>query len=435
MQNMKTFCTITSESIPLIIFGFLTFLVISQAVNVPYMDEWYFTHILDIYYKGKFTLLINTLPTFHNNIHRILFPRLIMLLLAIATKWDIRYELAINLLLGFLTYLIYRFYFYKNISTTNVFKYIILSVVAIFIFSFKQSENWGWGWQIQIFLCAFASIWVICLVSMRDCSWVILAISALLAFIASYSFTDGLIIWIVALIVLLSKKSRPHHLLAWAVMGGACFALYFHGYESKNQLSLVNIPELLGFTFTYLGSPVGNNSILQSFCAGVTGVVIAICLFLSACSLSFNNKSITIASGAIILYSLMSALVTGIGRFDLGMETGMTSRYSTFAVHFWIAILLLATLHFDQPGSPIQKKYRLGLVLLCVTIVTTSITTSFINRYGFYTAYSRQAAVNQLKNDVDGNKSDMLNVCWSMDLLLKWSPVLKKYHLSYYADD
>jgi hypothetical protein len=53
--------------------------------------------LLDKMYRGE--LAFPDLWAQHNE-HRLLFPKIIMLVLARSTGWDIRYELALNLLLA-----------------------------------------------------------------------------------------------------------------------------------------------------------------------------------------------------------------------------------------------------------------------------------------------------------------------------------------------
>src|SRR3954469_12330383 len=76
---------------------YLTWVVLTQTVDVPFADQWTLVSVLDHFYAG--TLSFHDLWSQHNE-HRLLFPRLIMLGLAIASGWNTHYEMLTNILLA-----------------------------------------------------------------------------------------------------------------------------------------------------------------------------------------------------------------------------------------------------------------------------------------------------------------------------------------------
>lgn len=69
------------------------------SVDVPWWDEWAFVDLLQSWSRQDMGRVIALLWAQHNE-HRPLFPRLIMLVLAQLTGWNIRTEMYFSLLLS-----------------------------------------------------------------------------------------------------------------------------------------------------------------------------------------------------------------------------------------------------------------------------------------------------------------------------------------------
>ncbi len=68
------------------------------------------------------------------------------------------------------------------------------------------------------------------------------------------------------------------------------------------------------------------------------------------------------------LYSIGSALMTGIGRLEGGSNQAITSRYSTMTVPFWVALvffllLLIKYQRGDSDPQAAQKKFHREQIL------------------------------------------------------------------------
>ncbi len=85
------------RAIPLLIFAVLAICVFRYAVPIPILDQWALLPLLEKSYQHPLTW--GDFWAQHNE-HRLVFPRLIMLLCARLSGWDLRWELAVNLLLG-----------------------------------------------------------------------------------------------------------------------------------------------------------------------------------------------------------------------------------------------------------------------------------------------------------------------------------------------
>lgn len=120
--------------------------VVRYGVNVPYWDQWNFVNHVDKVYTGQFGFADVWVQA---NEHRIILPGLVMLALAWVSGWDIRYELAANVVaalgvLGMLALLIHQTI---RPVAPRLTSWLVL-IVSLTTFSLTQWENWLWGWQL-----------------------------------------------------------------------------------------------------------------------------------------------------------------------------------------------------------------------------------------------------------------------------------------------
>src|SRR4030043_2004153 len=81
----------------LIPLAYLIFFVVKYKAPFPIQDQWDLVPLLEKSYQG--TLSFPDLWAQHNE-HRAFFPRMIMIILARLSGWNISYELAMNILLA-----------------------------------------------------------------------------------------------------------------------------------------------------------------------------------------------------------------------------------------------------------------------------------------------------------------------------------------------
>ncbi|NEP84307.1 MAG: hypothetical protein F6K39_43050 [Okeania sp. SIO3B3] len=85
----------------------------------------------------------------------------------------------------------------------------------------------------------------------------------------------------------------------------------------------------------------------------------------------------------IALYSIISALITSVGRVAFGVESALSSKYTTFSLYLIIAIIHLLPIVFSHIYS--QKNYRKSQVWLYKITVAIAITGLMILHYGSFT--------------------------------------------------
>jgi len=332
----------------------LIVLVIRYAVDVPYRDEWALLGLLQKARQGGLSL--HDLWLQHNE-HRMLLPRIILLALAGLTRWNISYELAVNILLavGILAAIVYqagRTQSSLGAGGANL----LIPALSLLVFSLKQAENWLMGFQLSFFLSVLAAVAGIVALAMPVFRWWRFLAALGLGLAASYSTANGLLYWLVALPVLFAlpldnRRAKRTCIAIWLLVALATIGSYLHDYHRPPHgqpitFFLKHPLDYIVYVLCYLGNPLGPNHILATALAGVLGVVILVVAgFLLA-----RSRYLTIQALApyysLALYSVASALLTGLGRAGLGPLQAKVSRYVTMENPFWIAVFVLLYLLF-----------------------------------------------------------------------------------------
>jgi hypothetical protein len=150
---MKKLILFTLYLIPvLLLIGF----VANFSVNVPVDDEWRLASLFQKIAQGNVTF--KDFWALHSN-HRIVFPKIIIAVLAFASRWNINYQLCLSIGLAAITFIA----MYK-LSSMQV-KYVADDVwhlanilTCILLCSLVQHENWLWGFQLAWFFVNFCFV-------------------------------------------------------------------------------------------------------------------------------------------------------------------------------------------------------------------------------------------------------------------------------------
>ena len=322
--------------------------------------------LLEKTYHGELTL--HDLWAQHNE-HRIFFPQIIMLTLARLSGWNIRWELAVNLFLALGIFWVFvrqvkimeRKLDVAGLSWT-------IPAISVTVFSLSQYQNWLWGWQLQMFLNLLTVLGGIVLLANDGFNWRRFAAAACLGIVATYSFANGALFWLIGLAVLLlmlaGKAERKSAVTGWIVIGSLTLGSYFYHYQKPEDhppLSLIfKYPlEYAAYVFKYIGSicaqGVGGDQTADGILALIFGLIGTAAFGWAAWMLM--SKKIAgfrtlLPCFAMSLYSVGSALITGLGRLGFGSDQALASRYCTMATPLWVSLIVfLALLTKGETGN------------------------------------------------------------------------------------
>jgi len=337
--------------------AFLIWMIAQYAVIVPYLDQWELVPLLEKTYHGELTF--HDLWAQHNE-HRLVFPQLIMLLLARLTHWNIRCELALNLVLALGIFAV----FIRQLKITGRRPGIAglpwaIPAVSLIVFSVSQYQNWLWGWQLQMFLSLLSVAGGIVLLANDTFRWWKFAVAAALGIVATYSFANGALLWPIGLLLLFIKTRAGEKRAAtagWLLIGALTMATYFHDYQEPERhpslLLVFKMPvEYAVYVFKYLGAICaeglgGDTSADGDFALifGLAGTVATVWAGWMLLRKKIADFGTLLPYFGLSLYSIGSALVTGVGRLGFGTNQAMASRYCTMVVPLWVSLVVFLIL-------------------------------------------------------------------------------------------
>lgn len=391
----------------------ILYLINLYGINVPFWDEWELVPLLKKAHTGELTFL--DIVAQHNE-HRILFPRLIMLTLALKTNWNIMYELYTNIFIASFT-----LFFLYSILRQTIDGHLLPSVTVILswlIFSPVQGINWTWGWQIQIFLNVLGTVVSVWSVSRWPGKLKGIAIAIIFSVVSSFSFNNGLLTWlIVSLLLILQREKKNYHVALYIIAAVVTFSLYYIGYTKPGHHPPLLIPlyhpyDYLRYILAYIGAPVGIGNREVSIIIGLLSVII---LFIGTiyikrfCNEEFNKLLPWFALG---LYALLSAFATGVGRLGFGVDQALSSRYTTISMLFIISTIVITILgisNFRRINRELPIKY-----VVIITSVSTLIVLSYVLSFSLGVKEFKQK-----KNEIENAKACLENEDFATDECLK----------------
>ena len=220
----------------LVLFGRLIGFVVTNVVNMPFMDEW---HVWSDLLTGLDTHAdLGTLFLTPYNGHRLVVVRM-MLLALLPTGWSIDPQVSVTLAVSTL-WLGTVWLLYKRTAATlglQVSRWTLVAFAGLVLACNDINRLWGMGVEWHVLVLS----WTLCLLllSATPFRWSRLFLAGLAATSSSFSVAPGLLVWIVGIpVVWMAMVGSPHRRKAsgaWTIAAAAFWLLY-----------LRNIPELAG---------------------------------------------------------------------------------------------------------------------------------------------------------------------------------------------
>ena len=301
---------------------------------------------------------------------------------------------------------------------------VLLPVFSIIVFSPSQWENWLWGWQIQIFLNLAAVVWGIVLISSKNLNWKKIILSLFLGIIASYSFSTGLLYWIVSLTVLLLVRSNKNSFMALFIHFISAFIViffYFNDfkYSTPAPFALSQILNYLIYFFSFLGAPVIGIHPLPSSLMGLAGFIIFA---------YFLRKLFHPMLFGLGMYAILGAILVSFGRWHLGSMQAISSRYITITNLLWIANLTFLYLSiFSRKMKSVPRIIPPLFYLIIILLISFSV-------YKIRNFYRQNIFLSNAKKELITGRGNlnMKNLYFDEKVISDRNELLKKYNLWIY---
>lgn len=415
--------------------AYLTACVVRYAVDVPLADQWALVPLVEKMYRG--TLTLKDLLAQHNE-HRPFFPKLWMLSLIRLTSWNLAYELAGNILLATVLFLMIRRQLALTFRSAAVHQPTwLLPTLSMVIFSLHQSSNWLSGYPVAIFMNALPAVSGLFLLSrpnlQRSHGWAALFLGG----VSTLSFSSGLLYGSVGLLVLwVGTSGRPDRipwLWAWGLLGaGLIFVYALTCHRPPHHFPLERGSEhplkLIQYILNYLGAPLFPRNPVRAGWAGVAGTGLVTWLGWRLRAIEKFPPGILLPYGALALYALGTACLTGIGRVGFGVAQALSSRDITFANLFWIAALVLLAL------TTAKKPAKSGWALCCVAGLALLVAFNSIRARNDFRDYHRSLSAARVELFRLRDDSKLRLLFPNPDIIRQCVPILSKYRLSVFRN-
>ncbi len=322
--------------------------------NVPYWDEWNSRLEMNPY-TNSLGLSDFWQPS---NEHRIVISRLIFFLGFIFSNGNSISLILLNFFLqSVLTYIVIKRIFPDQSLRAVNFPGILLIIVVIVIqFSSLQRDNFTWAFQSGFFVMTLFSF---------------LAFDHIAKFITNFKGTTDRNFWLaiffgilsigtmgsgifvlpILSFILLMNRVQLKYAFIVAMFAVLSFSLYFHNYnvQSKSPFEVLKesgITPILSFVNFFVTAPL-HEVLNQSDTFLSNAIFILICTTLAVQIIKTSRKNAArsqsqILGIAILIFVLLSAVSTAIGRISIGIEQAYASRYMTVSFFGFLGFILLA---------------------------------------------------------------------------------------------
>jgi hypothetical protein len=344
------------------------------GVNVPVHDEWHFMSTVNAFYSGSQwrAALFD-----HYGEHRIPVPKAIILGLAPFTKYNVKDEMYLSVLLMMLG----AFVLWRLLKKTNAPPWLIVPIGWLFI-STAQNQNLLVGWQFQIPLMNFFVLLTILLLTNEPLRARDQLAAAATAFIATFSFANGLLIWPVIVLYVAFRKRSFRKALPWLVLMIVAVVLYVAGYHGFHRTPtdhtpdyVANIKRAPSDVLALFTSVAGNNFDGGTATGGIiAGAVLLLLLLLLV--IAWRKRPATADATnfnpypwlALALFSCLSIGAIAGGRSLAWKEFATSSRYMTVTLFIPIAILVLGVDFLRRLPRP-SPEFKAAVACAAIVVV------------------------------------------------------------------
>jgi len=351
-------------------------------VPVPFWDEWDTPGAqIASYYRG--TLNFAQLFSQHNE-HRLFFPRLVWLPMAILAGWDVRHEMVLTFLFVCLA-CVGLYQLLRSSDGSEGGRLFLFGLINLLLFSPRQYETFLTGAQGQTFVPTFALLLAL-LVNLSLISLPAKTIvNAALALVSTYSFGNGMLLWLLAFPLHTRSAadlspgasrtrilSRTAYVLAAAVCVASYFISYRHPPLSPPVISpIAQLPAIARFVVVWIGSlfdvgaPAICGTVLLLLFVGLT----------TAALLQIRRSGLWRPHYPWLIlgsYTLISGVVAAIARLGFAYSMAGDARYTAFSVFFYIAVIGLGFSVYGQAEKrPLAARAALSAAIVTLAVILT----------------------------------------------------------------
>jgi hypothetical protein len=320
------------------------------AVNVSSYDDVTFVPLFEKLYTGHLSFSDLSIP--HNE-HRILFPKVVMLVLGHFThhntviscfcSWILLCCLCITL-----------FIVHKHIIRNLENALMTFVPVSWLLFSPGQAGNLLRGFQLQVFMIIFFFVLSMYFLVTTKRNYYRLFLSIIFGIISTFSMNNGILVWLIGLVILIlshkteQKEDRLFSFLKislWSFASILVLFLYYYDYSLWNgDIKIEYVTQHLDMSVIWFFTSLGSLGRFQEpIIASIVGLLILIGFIYTTIMIFWRAKPqmSTIIYLSVIVFVLLTFIGWTYNRAYLGIEESLADRSVTIGV-LGVAVLYLA---------------------------------------------------------------------------------------------
>jgi hypothetical protein len=332
--------------------------IVRHRIVFPFWDYWEQVQFFYTYSQNGLFAAIQQIINTPLNETRPIFPRLILFFNGVATDWDIESEYKFTYIILSIATIILIIAL-KKVAAKSKYYWLFLSILTIFVFSPAAHGNLWWSWPLLFnlnFLLTLIFLFIFAFSKKRKINEVILLS---LAWIASFTLTNGLLLFPIIMFAILFTNSRNRiklkRLVVWLINFILILFIYLKPIANSPRPKLPDFFEIFNFALSYIGNPLFSIITFQyqnpfephSYVKHTTVIGIII-LTLCVVLIYRNQRKVGFLQGSSMLlfcctfYSLASGILTAIGRvnFDTyGVQNANSSRFVQIGTVLYIGLI------------------------------------------------------------------------------------------------
>jgi hypothetical protein len=321
--------------------------VLTHWTPLPYWDEWT-TPGNQLRSLARGTLTFSELFSQHNE-SRKFFPRLFYLVLAKWHGWDVRDGMIATYVSVCVIVLLLGRLLRVTPGYSAIAALVTCTVMTFLCFAPVQYNNFLWGLQFEPFFPCLALL-AAGNINLSKCSFRLKAtLNAVLAFLATYTFANGMVLWVLAFPLPASSEPIPRSRRnLWQAIFSLCAVVslgaYFSGYRHPLDtpplaLSLSSFGDLQHYLILWVGGYF-RSRYLDPFVAGFFVLTTLALTLAAALILMLRSRQWRWFYPWLLLalYAGASGMVTAVGRIGFGLGQALDARYAVFSLSAYLAI-------------------------------------------------------------------------------------------------
>ena len=320
-----------------------------------------------------------------------------------------------------------------------------VGLAAFCVFCPSQWENLTWGFQVCFVLPGlFATVSLIGLLlywkssqeplGKTAANWKYLALSIAAALGATWSLSNGNLLWPLLVAAALLLRLRIVAVLTYAMAGALSTAVYLLDYVHPTYVvTSVRTPvATIKYLLAYFGSSWPGYHFRLAEIVGLGGLTVFFLLLARLPVYARGRRTFDVQLVLIAAFCFATGVVTALGRSPLGVDQAIASRYQSVSLLFWCSLGLMvlgAVSLLSRESNAFFLAVQVGLLAIMLVGARHSENSLMLARkHGFAL---NAAAMSLVTNVPDAGQLKL--AFWNPDYLLTLVPDMRQERLSVFS--